>query len=128
MAFDIYGENLRRGHCEVHPHVHEEYPCSVCIAEAEQREQRQGRDKQHYLLGQAQQRIEELEAKNRRLQAENKRLKRLAVYIYNSGYSTGHEDTVEGRYTDVLPVDFDTYHEDVVADILLEQDDEQEGG
>jgi len=128
MAFDIYGENLRRGHCEVHPHVHEEYPCSVCIAEAEQREQRQGRDEQHYLLGQAQQRIEELEAKNRRLQAENKRLKRLAVYIYNSGYSTGHEDIVEGRYTDVVPVDFSTYDEDVVADTLLEQDDEQEGG
>ena len=41
MSFDIYGNNLRRGHCEVHPHVHEEYPCSVCIAEASQREQQQ---------------------------------------------------------------------------------------
>jgi hypothetical protein len=34
MAYNIYGENLRPGHCEVHPHVHEEYPCSVCISES----------------------------------------------------------------------------------------------
>ncbi len=34
MAFDIYGENLRSGHCEVHPHVHESYPCSVCYDES----------------------------------------------------------------------------------------------
>lgn len=33
MSWDIYGNPLRRGHCEVHPHVHEEYPCSVCMAE-----------------------------------------------------------------------------------------------
>lgn len=32
MAFDIYGNNLRPGHCEVHPDVHEEYPCSMCTA------------------------------------------------------------------------------------------------
>ena len=31
MAFDIYGERLRPGHCEVHPHAHEEYPCSICL-------------------------------------------------------------------------------------------------
>ena len=41
MSFDIYGNTLRSGHCEVHPHVHEEYPCSVCIAETAQREQQQ---------------------------------------------------------------------------------------
>lgn len=33
MSWDIYGNHLRRGHCEVHPHVHEEYPCSICMAE-----------------------------------------------------------------------------------------------
>lgn len=33
MAFDIYGGNLRPGHCEVHPHVHEEFPCHVCVLE-----------------------------------------------------------------------------------------------
>ena len=36
MPFDIYGERLRAGHCEVHPHVHEEYPCSICLAEHQQ--------------------------------------------------------------------------------------------
>ena len=35
MGYDIYGEPLRPGHCEVHPHVHEEYPCSLCITELE---------------------------------------------------------------------------------------------
>ena len=39
MSYDIWGNPLPRGHCEVHPHVHEEYPCSVCIAESNQRKQ-----------------------------------------------------------------------------------------
>lgn len=30
-GWDIYGERLTRGHCKVHPHVAEEYPCIVCI-------------------------------------------------------------------------------------------------
>jgi hypothetical protein len=30
---DIYGEPLAGGHCEVHPWVHEEYPCGVCLAD-----------------------------------------------------------------------------------------------
>ena len=33
MSFDIYGNHLRQGHCEVHPEVHEEYPCFVCLQE-----------------------------------------------------------------------------------------------
>lgn len=32
MTWDIYGNPLQRGHCEVHPHVHEDYPCSVCMS------------------------------------------------------------------------------------------------
>ena len=36
MSWDIYGNPLQRGHCEVHPHVHEEYPCSVCLSERRQ--------------------------------------------------------------------------------------------
>lgn len=35
MSYDIYGENLRRGYCEVHPHISEEYPCSLCCLENE---------------------------------------------------------------------------------------------
>lgn len=44
MAYDIYGNNLRRGYCEVHPHVHEEYPCSVCLSES----RREKEDKKSY--------------------------------------------------------------------------------
>lgn len=36
MSWDIHGNPLQRGHCEVHPHVHEEYPCSVCLSERRQ--------------------------------------------------------------------------------------------
>lgn len=36
MSWDIYGNPLQRGHCEVHPHVAEEYPCSICISEKKQ--------------------------------------------------------------------------------------------
>jgi hypothetical protein len=40
MPFTIYGGYLRPGHCEVHPEVHEEYPCSECLREDyENREQ-----------------------------------------------------------------------------------------
>jgi hypothetical protein len=31
MAWDIYGNNLRRGYCEVHPDVPQEYPCMYCM-------------------------------------------------------------------------------------------------
>jgi len=45
MAYDIHGEVLEGGHCEVHPWVHEEYPCSLCSSEREthQREEKQQR-------------------------------------------------------------------------------------
>lgn len=38
MAYDIYGNNLRSGHCEVHPWVHESYPCSACYADNQRQE------------------------------------------------------------------------------------------
>lgn len=39
MGFDIYGNRLKPGHCEVHPDVPEEWPCHVCIAEDRMRNQ-----------------------------------------------------------------------------------------
>lgn len=33
MAYDIFGNDLRRGYCEVHPHVQQEYPCDLCDSE-----------------------------------------------------------------------------------------------
>lgn len=68
MSFDINGNPLRRGYCEVHPSVHEEYPCSLCIAERRSQQQEQnpiscdggpGCESAHY-LGQAQQEIDTL--------------------------------------------------------------------
>lgn len=41
MAYDIYGNNLASGHCEVHPWVGESYPCSLCYAENANRNQKQ---------------------------------------------------------------------------------------
>lgn len=47
MAYDIYGCRLHPGNCEVHPHVHEIYPCSVCLDESRQHEaERQQYDKE----------------------------------------------------------------------------------
>jgi len=39
MPYDIYGQALRPGHCEVHPDVHETYPCSFCLMQADQEAQ-----------------------------------------------------------------------------------------
>ena len=39
MAYDIYGNILERGHCEVHPWVNESYPCPECIGDNKQSQQ-----------------------------------------------------------------------------------------
>jgi hypothetical protein len=49
--------------------------------------------------------------------------KALLVRLYNAGYKAGHHDTVEGQYTDIFEVDMDSYHENVVAEILEETGD-----
>jgi len=36
MAYDIYGNYLKLGHCEVHPNIKEPYPCSQCELEREE--------------------------------------------------------------------------------------------
>lgn len=33
MSFDIYGQVLRDGHCEIHPNVPTPYPCHYCTTE-----------------------------------------------------------------------------------------------
>jgi hypothetical protein len=35
---DIYGENLLRGHCEVHPHIAHNYPCPSCRNEDDEKQ------------------------------------------------------------------------------------------
>jgi len=34
MAFDIYGNHLRPGYCEVHPDYYGEYPCDLCLEDS----------------------------------------------------------------------------------------------
>lgn len=72
MGYDIYGNNLRNGHCEVHPNVHEEYPCSVCIAEKRTQEPQYcdgnpAHCENSHHLGQAQEHIKELESRVKEL-------------------------------------------------------------
>lgn len=41
MAYDIFGQPLRPGYCEVHPDVPEPYPCYVCLQEYAYHQQEQ---------------------------------------------------------------------------------------
>lgn len=45
MAFDIYGNILEKGFCEVHPWVKEEFPCTLCMCEKKTRDEK--RNVQH---------------------------------------------------------------------------------
>jgi len=48
-----------------------------------------------------------------------------ACHIYNSGYQAGHNDTVEGGFTDIHHIDRGEYHSDVVQELLVEIKQEQ---
>lgn len=92
MSYDIYGEPLRRGHCEVHPHVHEEYPCSVCLAQKQMQEPEYcdgdpDRCESSYNLGLAQQEIE-------RLRAE---LKKMRWFVEELAAHDTYETEYDGR-------------------------------
>ncbi len=43
----LLSKYLRPGHCEVHPHVHECYPCSVCLEEARERDRYEAEYAEH---------------------------------------------------------------------------------
>jgi hypothetical protein len=59
MAWDIYGNTLRRGYCEVHPDVPQEYPCIFCMRDIEN-ENRQ-RDEQALIDAYHQEQMETIE-------------------------------------------------------------------
>ena len=89
MAFDIYGQHLRSGYCEVHPDVPEEYPCGRCMMEAERRqheeEQRQAYEEEMrraYIREQRQAYEEEREnSPYARLERARKRIAQLEAAI-----------------------------------------------
>ena len=84
MSYDIYGNPLRRGHCEVHPHVHEEYPCSVCMTESRRHQEAQSPaqcngnpahfESAHY-LGRAQEEITRLNDEIQALRKDAERMR-----------------------------------------------------
>jgi len=49
----------------------------------------------------------------------------LMVRLYNHGYMAGHQDSVESAFVLIHHTDMDTYHADVVAEILEENDKTQ---
>jgi|GEM_PF-5443476 len=46
MSYDIYGNDLKEGYCEVHPHIPEYYPCHICCQEID-RENKRHQQQQH---------------------------------------------------------------------------------
>lgn len=47
MPYDIWGNTLAAGHCEVHPWVHCPYPCPTCESEAERENEQRRQYEQH---------------------------------------------------------------------------------
>lgn len=41
MAWDIHGNRLRPGYCEVHPDVPQEYPCIYCMRDIDRQNEYQ---------------------------------------------------------------------------------------
>ncbi|MEX5768836.1 hypothetical protein AB4Y55_24130 [Serratia nematodiphila] len=54
---------------------------------------------------------------------ENAALKSRSIKLFNLGYLHGHESTVEGYFVDVHRNDIDTYHDDVVTEIIEGEDE-----
>ena len=50
-------------------------------------------------------------------------MKSLSIKLFNLGYLRGHESTVEGYFVDIHWCDIDTYHDDVVAEIIEDEDE-----
>lgn len=48
MAWDIHGNRLERGHCEVHPWIHQEYPCGLCCRERDDHERQRAEQDRYY--------------------------------------------------------------------------------
>ena len=76
-------------------------------------------------LSSAQEAIQRAHAANQTADAlavENAALKSRSIKLFNLGYLRGHESTVEGYFVDVHWCDIDTYHDDVVAEIIEDED------
>jgi len=90
MSWDIYGNPLRRGHCEVHPHVHEEYPCSLCLSAKQSNDaieqSRDALERLNYDLGMQDDHIKHLEAERNALL--------MHAYCIKTAFDLGDNDHV----------------------------------
>lgn len=66
--------------------------------------------------------LQELTAKLKQAQEPDPQLKQ-ATRLYNQGYMAGHEDTVEAVFTPLVDADMETYHSDVVEEIMKEMEE-----
>lgn len=78
MAYDIYGNNLASGHCEVHPWVGESYPCSLCYAESKPKHDPRQQD---YERAEAEHYAEMERAHYEELARKNNLLYRMLFYV-----------------------------------------------
>ena len=62
--------------------------------------------------------FESLQAENKELKAKLEAAVKESITLYNLGYKSGHHDTVEGGYTDLLWDDMETYHEEEVKELI----------
>lgn len=57
---------------------------------------------------------------NKLYKAELEEMKVMLIRMYNLGYLAGHNDTVEGVFTDIYNSDMETYHSEVVEELYEE--------
>ena len=81
MAWDIYGNPLKAGHCEVHPEVPIPWPCHLCLAENAQYE--------HDVMVETHDEVAELCA---RITALEDALRPFAVAAYEGGFRPDFND------------------------------------
>ena len=82
MAYDIYGQRLASGHCEVHPWVGESYPCSLCYAESKPKhDPRQKEYEKEYERAEAEHYAEMERAHYEELARKNNLLYRMLCYV-----------------------------------------------
>ena len=63
-------------------------------------------------------RIDALLAECEKMEDELKENRKLQIRIYNSGYQSGHHDTVEGCFVIVHDCDKESYHEEEVDELV----------
>jgi len=101
MSYDIYGNPLQRGHCEVHPHVHEEYPCSVCIQENKSKSSQQSSESEHY----------EMMRLERELELSQQRIAELELQVCSVSLSRDELAATVERFRDLLTRAFEQSEE-----------------